>query len=108
MIKRLDFVQKQSFLILILTLEHTGCGNSISKPQFLIHKGKDKSDRIWPPIDPSDIILIEASGEVSWEAEHHKEDSEPGDRSGLNLNFDIYYVTLDKFLDLSKPEFPQL
>lgn len=52
-------------MVLILTLEHTGCGNSISKPQFLIHKGKDKSDRIWPPMDPSDIILIEASGEVS-------------------------------------------
>lgn len=62
------------------------------KPHFLIHKGKDSSDRIWPPIqDPSDIILIDASGEVLWEAEHHEDkDSEPGNRFCLNPNLGIY------------------
>ena len=60
-------------------------------------------------MDPSDIILIEVSMEVSWDTQHHKEkNSEPEDRSGLNPNLDIYYVILDKFFDLSKPEFPQL
>lgn len=59
-------------------------------------------------MDPSDIIPIEVSIEVSWDTEPRKEkNSEPEDRSGLNPNLDIYYVISDKFFDLSKPEFPQ-
>lgn len=65
---------------------------------------------LWrPTLDPNNIILIVASGEVSWEAEYNGEKFwVPGDRPSLNSSLDIYYVTLDKFLNLSEPEFPQL